>query len=117
MCKVSGKIKKIRRIRDDGAKAMPTTVVKVTELPKEFGATKSKGAMLVDPVNDLEKELEDVQSKEPLACVKLEGSSACIKTLKAHVKDANAKFAKMVAKTAQSEKDLRSLTFSLDPSH
>lgn len=110
------KIKEIQRICEDEEEVVPTTVVKVIEFFIDVVGAKRESAKLFDRVNSLKRRLEDAHSVARLACINLEVASVCIKTLEAQVKDADAKYAKLDDKTAQTEKDFCSPISSLESS-
>lgn len=57
---VRNKLTKDQSIREDGSKAVPTSVVEVIQLFKDIVETKRKNAKIVDRLDDLKKKLEDV---------------------------------------------------------
>lgn len=107
------KLKEVQRICKDGGKAVLTFVIVAVELSREVAETKRNSTKLVHRANDLKRALKDVRFVERLAYVSLEVPSACMRTLEAQVKDADAKYAKLIGKTAQTEENLRSRISSL----
>lgn len=95
---------------------MPTFVVEVVELSRDFVKTERKNKKSFDRVNDLKRESKDVRLVERLACVDQKAVMARIKTLEARAKDVDAKYAKMVGKKALVEGDLHSRTLLLKSS-
>lgn len=59
------------------------------------------------------KKLEEVRSSKRLAFDNLEVAAACTMTLKAQMKDADTKYARMVEDAAQAKGDLRLLIITL----
>lgn len=100
---VGNKLKEVQRLCEDEGEAVLTFVIEVIELSREVIETKRDKGKLVGLISDLERELVDVPSLKRLACVSLELMSVGIKTLEVQVKDADAKYAKVVDETAQTK--------------
>lgn len=93
---------------------MLTSIAKETKLSREVFRAKPKNAKLVDRGNDLKRTFEDVRSAERLACINQKMATAWLQTVKARERGADAKYAKMVKETAQTEMDLHFCVFTLE---
>lgn len=103
LCKVEGE-------------ASPTSVFKMMGLSRQVVESKRNNAKLVDRSKDLFQELEGVQTVKRPAYVNPKEAPVRAKTLEAQVKDADAKYARLVEETDQSQDNLRVHKALLDSS-
>lgn len=105
--RVRGKLNEIERLCKDVRKTVPASVIVLAELLREVFETKRENAKSVDRSREPVKELADAQLVGCLIWANTELASAFDKALKAQVRDAGAKYGKMVEETNQAEEDLR----------
>lgn len=102
----------ILSICEDEGKVLPTTVVEVSELFRDYVGTKRENAKLDDRDSDLDRECDSVQPVEQLAFVNVDVASAHIKTSEAKNEGNNEKYEIIVDCTAHVDKKVCSHLFS-----